>query len=124
MSIEAATLEDLGRELGEKIAESPEHKAFVEANEAVENDAEAQEMIREFEELRHEFMVDREAGRADRESMRDVQAAQRELHNLPVMAEYLDAQEELQDKLESVNMAISEEPAVDFGGEAGGCCQD
>jgi cell fate (sporulation/competence/biofilm development) regulator YlbF (YheA/YmcA/DUF963 family) len=124
MSIEAATLEDLGRELGEKIAESPEHKAFVEANEAVENDAEAQEMIREFEELRHEFMVDREAGRADRESMRDVQAAQRELHNLPVMAEYLDAQEELQDKLESVNMAISEELAVDFGGEAGGCCQD
>jgi cell fate (sporulation/competence/biofilm development) regulator YlbF (YheA/YmcA/DUF963 family) len=40
------------------------------------------------------------------------------------MAEYLDAQEELQDKLESVNMAISEELAVDFGGEAGGCCQD
>jgi cell fate (sporulation/competence/biofilm development) regulator YlbF (YheA/YmcA/DUF963 family) len=124
MSIEAATLEDLGRELGEKIADSPEHEAFVEANEAVENDAEAQELIREFEELRHEFMVDREAGRADRESMREVQEAQRKLHNLPVMAAYLDAQEELQDKLESVNMAISEELAVDFGGEAGGCCQD
>jgi len=124
MSIEAATLEDLGRELGERIAESPEHEAFVAANEAVENDAEAQEMIREFEELRHEFMVDREAGRADRESMREVQEAQRNLHNLPVMEEYLEAQEALQDRLESVNMAISEEIAVDFGGEAGGCCQD
>lgn len=124
MSVESATLEDLGRELGEQIADSPEHEAFVEANKAVENDAEAQELIREFEQLRHEFMVDREAGRADRESMREVQEAQRKLHNLPVMAEYLDAQEALQERLESVNMAISEEIAVDFGGEAGGCCQD
>ncbi|WP_253736828.1 YlbF family regulator [Halohasta salina] len=124
MSVETATLEDLGRELGEKIADSPEHEAFVEANEAVENNAEAQEKIKEFEQLRHEFMVDREAGRADRESMREVKRAQRELHALPVMEEYLDAQEALQERLESVNMAISEELAVDFGGEAGGCCQD
>jgi cell fate (sporulation/competence/biofilm development) regulator YlbF (YheA/YmcA/DUF963 family) len=124
MSVEAAPLEDLGRKLGEQIADSPEHEAFTEANKAVENDAEAQELIREFEQLRHEFMVDREAGRADRESMREVQAAQRKLHNLPVMAEYLEAQEELQAKLESVNKAISAEIAVDFGGEAGGCCQD
>ncbi|MFW6320204.1 MAG: YlbF family regulator [Halohasta sp.] len=124
MSVESATLEDLGRELGERIAESPEHEAFVAANEAVQNDAEAQAKIKEFEQLRHEFMVDREAGRADRESMREVQRAQRELHALPVMEEYLDAQETLQERLEAVNEAISSEIAVDFGGEAGGCCQD
>jgi cell fate (sporulation/competence/biofilm development) regulator YlbF (YheA/YmcA/DUF963 family) len=40
------------------------------------------------------------------------------------MAEYLEAQSELQDRLESVNEAISDPLAVDFGGEAGGCCQD
>jgi len=124
MSVDTATLEDLGRELGEQIANSPEHEAFVEANKAVQNDAEAQEMIREFEQLRHEFMIDREAGRADRQSMREVQDAQRKLHNLPVMEEYLDAQDALQDRLASVNEAISTEIAVDFGGEAGGCCQD
>ncbi|MFO7833388.1 MAG: YlbF family regulator [Halohasta sp.] len=124
MSVETAPLEDLGRQLGEKIAESPEHEAFVEANKAVETDAEAQAKIKEFEQLRHEFMVDREAGRADRESMREVKRAQRELHALPVMEEYLDAQAALQERLEAVNMAISEELAVDFGGEAGGCCQD
>ena len=124
MSVETATLEDLGRELGEKIAECPEHDAFLEAREAVENDAEVQAQIREFEELRHEFMVDREAGRADRQSMREVQDAQRELHNLPLMAEYLDAQEALQARLEAINRAVSEPLAVDFGGEAGGCCQD
>ncbi len=124
MSVETETLEDLGHELGERIANSPEHEAFVEANKAVENDAEAQEMIREFEQLRHEFMLDREAGRADRQSMREVQNAQRRLHNLPVMEEYLDAQEALQERLAAVNEAISDELAVDFGGEAGGCCQD
>jgi cell fate (sporulation/competence/biofilm development) regulator YlbF (YheA/YmcA/DUF963 family) len=40
------------------------------------------------------------------------------------MAEYLEAQAALQDRLETVNEAISEPLAVDFGGEAGGCCQD
>ena len=124
MSVDTATLEDLGRELGEQIANSPEHEAFIEADTAVKNDAEAQELIREFEQLRHEFMLDREAGRADRQSMREVQNAQRNLHNLPVMKEYLDAQAALQDRLAAVNDAISAEIAVDFGGEAGGCCQD
>ena len=124
MSVETASLEDLGRELGERIAESPEHKAFQEASEAVENDAETQEAIKEFEELRHQYMMDREAGRADRESMREVKRAQRELHSMPLMEEYLAAQEELQEKLEAVNKAVSEPLAVDFGGEAGGCCKD
>ncbi|RJX49660.1 YlbF family regulator [Halonotius pteroides] len=124
MSVETASLEDLGRELGEKIADSPEHTAFREASEAVENDAETQEAIKEFEELRHQFMLDREAGTADRQSMREVQNAQEELHSMPLMEEYLEAQEELQTKLEAVNKAISEPLAVDFGGEAGGCCQD
>jgi len=101
MSAETATLEDLGQELGEKIADSPEHKAFREASEAVENDAETQEAIKEFEELRHQFMLDQEAGTADRQSMREVQEAQEELHSMPLMAEYLDAKEELQTTLHS-----------------------
>ena len=124
MSAETATLEDLGQELGEKIADSPEHTAFREASEAVENDAETQEAIKEFEELRHQFMLDQEAGTADRQSMREVQEAQEELHSMPLMAEYLDAKEELQTTLEAINIAISEPLAVGFGGEAGGCCQD
>lgn len=124
MSVETATIEDLGEELGERIADTPEHEAFVEASEAVENDAETQDAIKEFEELRQQFMMDQEAGRADRESMREVKQAQRELHSMPLMASYLEAKEELQEKLETINMAISDPIAVDFGGEAGGCCQD
>jgi cell fate (sporulation/competence/biofilm development) regulator YlbF (YheA/YmcA/DUF963 family) len=43
---------------------------------------------------------------------------------MPVMADYLDAQDELQERLKRVNEAISGPLAVDFGGEAGGCCHD
>ena len=124
MSVETATLEDLGRELGEKIAESDEYEAFEATSEAVENDAEAQEKIEEFEALRHEFLTARQAGRADREQLLELQRAQRELHSLPVMEEYLEAQRELQEKLQAINDAISEPLDVDFGGEAGGCCHD
>jgi cell fate (sporulation/competence/biofilm development) regulator YlbF (YheA/YmcA/DUF963 family) len=123
MSVQTS-LEEMGQELGEAIAATPAYERFAEAKAAVENDAEAQERIQEFQQLRQEFMMARQTGAADQESLEKVQSAQDELHALPVMQEYLDAQSALQDRLEAVNEAISEPLAVDFGGEAGGCCQD
>jgi cell fate (sporulation/competence/biofilm development) regulator YlbF (YheA/YmcA/DUF963 family) len=124
MSVETASIEELGRELGTAIADTGEYERFEEAKAAVEADDEAQEHIREFNQLREEFMFARQTGNATQEGMQKLQAKQEELHSLPVMAEYLEAQSELQDRLESVNEAISDPLAVDFGGEAGGCCQD
>ena len=118
------TVEDLGTELGERIAETPEYERFEEKKRAVEADDEAQEGIREFQQLRQEFMLARQTGAADQAGLEKVQSAQSDLHSLPVMAEYLDAQSDLQDRLEAINEAVSEPLAVDFGGEAGGCCQD
>ena len=123
MSVQTS-LEAMGRELGEAIAETPEYARFAEAKAAVEADDEAQERIQEFQQLRQEFMMARQTGAADQESLQKVQTAQEELHALPVMTDYLDAQSDLQDRLEAVNEAISEPLDVDFGGEAGGCCQD
>ncbi|MFB6304390.1 MAG: YlbF family regulator [Haloferacaceae archaeon] len=124
MSTQTGRLEDLGRELGEAITETDVYAEFEEAKAAVEADEEVQERIEEFERLRREFMIARESGDATQEDLREVQRAQQELHNEPVMAEYLEAQERLQERLEDVNRAISEPLAVDFGGEAGGCCHD
>ncbi len=124
MSAQSVTLEDLGRELGEQIAETDVYDRYEAASEAVENDPEAQARISEFEQLRQEFMLAKQSESADREMLRKVQNAQNELHSLAVMEEYLDAQSELQSVLEDVNRAISEPLAVDFGGEAGGCCHD
>jgi cell fate (sporulation/competence/biofilm development) regulator YlbF (YheA/YmcA/DUF963 family) len=117
-------LEDLGRELGEAIAETPAYERFEEARTAVQNDEEAQEKIAEVERLRDEFMAAQGAGEATQEGIERLQQAQHELHSMSVMAEYLNAQEALQDQLEAVNRAVSEPLSVDFGEEAGGCCQD
>jgi cell fate (sporulation/competence/biofilm development) regulator YlbF (YheA/YmcA/DUF963 family) len=124
MSVETTSLEQMGRDLGSAIAETDEYQRFEEAKTAVEADDEAQAHIREFNQLREEFMLARQTGNATQEGMQKLQEKQQELHGLPVMSEYLEAQAALQSRLETVNEAISEPLAVDFGGEAGGCCQD
>lgn len=124
MSTTASQLEALGRELGEEIASTPAYERFEAAKTAVQNDDAAQEKIAEVEHLRDEFVAARETGDATQEHVAKLQQAQNELHSMDVMAEFLNAQEALQSQLEDVNRAISEPLAVDFGGEAGGCCQD
>lgn len=121
---DADGIEALGRELGERIAQTPEYERYAAAEAAVEADDEAQKRIAEFEHRREEFAVARQTGQADQETVQRVKEAQAELHSLPVMEEYLDAKEALQERLEAVNEAVSAPLSVDFGGEAGGCCQD
>jgi cell fate (sporulation/competence/biofilm development) regulator YlbF (YheA/YmcA/DUF963 family) len=124
MSIEQRGVEDLGRELGAAIADLPEYERFEAAKAAVEDSDEAQAEIERFEGKRQEFMMLRQANDADQEDLRELQTAQERLHDIPVMAEFVEAQNELDARLEAVNEAISEPLAVDFGEEAGGCCQD
>jgi cell fate (sporulation/competence/biofilm development) regulator YlbF (YheA/YmcA/DUF963 family) len=121
---ELSGVEELAGELGEAIARTPEYQRFEETKEAVEEDDEAQEKVQEFEQLRQEFMLARQTGEATQEDIQKVREAQQELHSLPVMDEYLQAQEELEEKMEAVNQAISEPLAVDFGDQASGCCED
>jgi cell fate (sporulation/competence/biofilm development) regulator YlbF (YheA/YmcA/DUF963 family) len=124
MSTQVSELEDMGRELGEAIADTPAYERFEAAREAVQNDDDAQAKIAEVERLRDEFVAARETGEATQEHVGKLQQAQNELHSMDVMEEYLNAQEALQSQLEDINRAISEPLSVDFGGEAGGCCQD
>lgn len=123
-TVEGESIEALAEELGAAIADLPEHERFREAETAVAEDAEAQEMISEFEQKRESLALARQTGDATQEDMRELQKVQRKLHSLPVMSEYLEAKEDLVARLETLNRAISDPLAVDFGGEAGGCCQD
>jgi len=131
MSIEtdAATeadgsVEDIARSLGEAITELPEYQRFVDAKAEVEADEEAQDQIQEFEGIREEFMLARQTGQATQEDLRELQEAQEQLHSLPVMSDFLQAQNELELRLQELNELVSEPLAVDFGEKAGGCCQD
>lgn len=121
---ERSRVEELAGELGEAIAETPEYQQFEEKKRAVEQDEEAQEKVSEFEQLRQEFTLARQTGEATQEDVQKVREAQQELHALPVMDEYLEAQKDLEAKLETVNDAISAPLAVDFGDQASGCCED
>jgi cell fate (sporulation/competence/biofilm development) regulator YlbF (YheA/YmcA/DUF963 family) len=123
-SAESVDVEALGRELGEAITDLPEYDAFEEAQARVENDPEAQRKIDEFESLRQEFVLARQTGEATQEDLRELQRTQQELHAIPAMSEYLEAQNELDARLEAINEAISEPLAMDFGEQAGGCCQE
>ncbi|WP_122090699.1 YlbF family regulator [Halalkalicoccus subterraneus] len=121
---EATDIEGIAGELGELIARSEEYEAYEAAQKQVKESEHAQGKIDEFESLRQEFMLARQTGDATQEDLQKLQQAQGELHDIPVMAEYLEAQAELDAKLEALNEAISEPLSVDFGEQAGGCCQD
>jgi cell fate (sporulation/competence/biofilm development) regulator YlbF (YheA/YmcA/DUF963 family) len=121
---DADRVEELARELGDAITALPEYRAFEEKKADVEADDDLQEQIKSFEQQRQEFMLARQTGDADQEDMLELQQAQQELNDHPVMADYLDAKERLQNRLETLNETISDPLAIDFGGEAGGCCQD
>jgi cell fate (sporulation/competence/biofilm development) regulator YlbF (YheA/YmcA/DUF963 family) len=120
----AARVTELAGELGDAIAELDSYRRFEEAKATVEADAEAQERIREFESIREEFMLARQTGDATNEDLRELQTAQEELHSMPVMEEYLEAQSRLEAELQELNQMVSAPLAVDFGEKAGGCCQD
>ena len=117
-------VERLATELGTAIADLPAYREFEAAKAAVEADDEVQERIGEFERLREEFTVARQTGQADEAALQEVRNAQERLHSMPKMERYLAAQEQLEEQLETFNEAISAPLAVDFGGEAGGCCRD
>lgn len=117
-------LDELGRELGDAIADAPEYRAFEEARRAVQESDQAQTKIEEFEAQRQDFMLARQTGQATQEDLQQLQRSQQELHSIPVMAEYLEAQNELEGRLEALNDVISEPLGIDFGDQIGGCCQD
>ncbi|PSP38375.1 regulator [Halobacteriales archaeon SW_8_65_20] len=120
----AARATELASDLGAAVQRLGSYERFTAAKEAVESDEEAQAKIQEFEQLREEFMMARQSGDASNEDLRELQAAQERLNELPVMAEYLDAQEQMETELQELNKMISAPLSVDFGEKAGGCCQD
>ncbi|MCT9096206.1 YlbF family regulator [Haloarchaeobius sp. HME9146] len=121
---ETTVVDQRAQELGEAIRDLPEFERFHEAQQAVEESEEAQEKIDEFEQVRQEFMLARQTGQASQEDLQNLQETQQELHDIPVMAEYIDAQNRLDARLEAVNDTLSETIGLDFADEASGCCND
>lgn len=124
MSVETTSLEALGAELGEAIADSPAYEEFIEKKEAVEDHDEVQERLQAFQEQRQDFMMAKQSGDATPEDFASLQQTQFELNSHPVMDEYLEAQQALEQRLGAIEEAISEPLVIDFGEMGGGCCKE
>ena len=125
--VEATTRDEpetVAGDLGAAIADTPEYERFVESKAAVERSPEAQQKVQEFERLRDEFVQARQTGEATQDDLETLQRAQQDLHTVPAMAEFLEAQEALDARLERVNQEIAADLAIDFGDRVGGCCND
>jgi cell fate (sporulation/competence/biofilm development) regulator YlbF (YheA/YmcA/DUF963 family) len=125
--VDATTRDDpetVAGDLGAAIADTPEYERFVETKAAVEESPEAQKKVQKFERLRDEFVQARQTGEATQDDLETLQSAQQDLHEVPAMAEFLQAQEALDARLEEVNRAIAADLAIDFGDRVGGCCND
>lgn len=118
------SIQDLARDLGTAISDLDSYDRYLEARAAVRDEPELQTAIERFESLRQEFVDKRAAGEATQSDVRELRRTQRELHDHPIMAEYLEAHERMQSQLEAINAAISEPLELEFGAEVGGCCQD
>ena len=118
------SIEELAQSLGEAIADLPEYQSFIEAREAVEQDEDAQEQIAEFERARRQYMDARERGAATRDDLREMQKKQEELHEIPVMKEFLQVENDLELRLKALNEHVNEPLDIDFGDKASGCCND
>ena len=125
--VEATTRDEpetVAGDLGAAIADTPEYERFVESKAAVEQSPDAQKKVQEFERLRDEFVQARQTGEATQDDLETLQSAQQDLHTVPAMAEFLEAQEALDARLERVNQEIAADLAIDFGDRVGGCCND
>ena len=116
--------ETVANDLGAAIADTPEYERFVETKAAVERSPDAQQKVQEFERLRDQFVQARQTGEATQDDLETLQNAQQELHEVPEMAEFLQAQDELDARLERLNQEITADLAIDFGDRIGGCCND
>jgi cell fate (sporulation/competence/biofilm development) regulator YlbF (YheA/YmcA/DUF963 family) len=116
--------ETVAGDLGAAIADTPEYERFVESKAAVEESPEAQKKVQKFERLRDEFVQARQMGEATQDDLETLQSAQQDLHTVPEMAEFLQAQDELDARLERVNQEIAADLDIDFGDRIGSCCQD
>ena len=110
-------------ELANAITNSTEYQELRKAEEAMLNDAAAQDILDRYREIQEN--LDTQAPSDDlQESIENIE---REMKNTPVIVNYLDAQEKVMRLLEEVNFILGraingDNEACDSGNCGGGCC--
>lgn len=109
------------REFAQHLRCSAKISAFIEAQEKMNRDAEAKAIIHRFQAMQQL----RAAGSMRGQDYTEMVQVQQKLQRNPVIRDFIQAQQDAADFLQSVNTTISQILGVDFGataGAGGGSC--
>lgn len=111
---------DAAQTLGVLLKETPEYKAFIQAQKALNSDPISHELSLEY--LKH-LDASRKDQDLDGTHAAELTRLELEMEDLPVIQEYRQSAREIRDLLQAVDKIISQEAGLDFAINAqhGGC---
>ena len=114
-----ANVEAALREFLDSLGESETYQQFVEADEALQNDADAMALLREYQRKQQQM----QRGGFDESVMAELKQLQTEMSNIDTIQRQQAAQADLIELLQRTNDTISDEIDEEFArSTGGGCC--
>ena len=94
------------RELGKSIKESEEYRDLVEAQKALDEDTETQELLKEFDAKRNEIETKQMVGQDIKEDLENLESMEKEIMERESMKKYAEAEERFKDLIDEANKEI------------------
>ena len=119
LQIEEQAVEDELRTFIQTLTDSETYREFVEASEALNDDAEATALLRKFEQKQQQM----QQGEFDQSVMSELQDLKSEMADTDTIQRHREAREALVELLQGTNDVISEQIGREFAqSTGGGCC--
>jgi cell fate (sporulation/competence/biofilm development) regulator YlbF (YheA/YmcA/DUF963 family) len=116
---------ELAEKLGEAIMETEEYMAFSLAQDKMNNDSEAHDLVEKFQGLQQELREAQMMGRQiTQEQMEGIRSHQRKMVEHPAIKAFLEAKSRLENLMSAVHQIIGQKVGLSpsGGGCGGGCC--
>ena len=110
------------KQLGNILSETPEVQRFFKAHQAYQENDEARQIMTDWQQKAQQFNLKRQMGQPVDETQ--IRQEEQKLYENPVIAELLNAQNDMKELLAEVNQKLSERAGFDLAanGRRGGCC--
>ncbi len=96
------------KELGKALKETEEYKEFVEAQKALDEDKNIQNLLKEYDEKAKDIQLKQMTGESIEEDMMDLQKLEKEIVESESMSRYTKAEKKFKELVDSANKAIVE----------------
>jgi cell fate (sporulation/competence/biofilm development) regulator YlbF (YheA/YmcA/DUF963 family) len=94
------------KELGEALKDSDEYKELLEAQKALDNDQETQQLLNEYNEKAQEIQLKQLTGENISEGMAELQKLEEKIMNSDSMKRYTEAEKNFKELIDSANQEI------------------